>query len=196
MTFKEWFRTQYVPAQKWVLGEENGAGTGVWVYLTAGHQRLFYYAAEEERITKERVGPSRGQAPMAIIRGGTNTFANGKFRWNTHGHRDELQPCIEDYASVEGRTHWPDYHIERDASGKVVREGPRPFKTEADRLRYEELTGLRSADAGYVQSQEHPWEADNRKYAHLNLEEVTPKEFLDWGNVSPTEDEVDNVEYG
>lgn len=93
-----------------------------------------------------------GHAPAVF---NENWFQGGGFRYALHG---QLHPkldnvdCIPDYADEKGRKHWPKYVMVRDKkTGKVIREGPQPFGSKAERREYERLTGLQHRDNGLGQ---------------------------------------------
>ena len=114
----------------------------VWIKIPNG-QRLIYL---KNHLRKPK---RHGKAPVIFHENhwsGGDGQARGKFKYNDHGRCDEK--CIEDYASDKGRKLWPKYVVERDESGTITREGPAPFESKDERLRYEALTGQRQRDRG------------------------------------------------
>lgn len=115
--------------------------------------------------------------PAIAIKGNVNEYASGDWRWAPHEYGGGPQPCIDDFASDIARSEWKDYHIERDANGNITREGPKPFKSEAEQRSYEQLTGLVSARAGEIRPT-NPYEETFKQYPRLR--EKFP-EFANWG---------------
>lgn len=112
------------------------------------------------------------EMPLFNFNGDVNRFANGRWKYIPHGLDDNRDiPCIEDFASDVGRKHWKRYHVERNAEGKVLREGPMPFRDESEKRSYEQLTGMVAAGAGDLSKQEHPHEKYFKKWPHLRHQE-------------------------
>ena len=92
------------------------------------------------------------KAPRRYGRAPALKFENmvgGKFRYNTHGRpSDREDVVIEDYADPIGREAWKDYQVIQDRSGRIVAEGPKPFRNAAERREYEQLTGQRHREPG------------------------------------------------
>lgn len=112
------------------------------------------------------------EMPLFRFNGDVNRFANGRWKYIPHGLDDNRDiTCIEDFASDVGRQHWKRYHVERNAEGKVLREGPLPFRDESEKRSYEQLTGLVAAGAGDMAKREHPHEKYFQKWPHLRHQE-------------------------
>lgn len=71
--------------------------------------------------------------------------SHGRFRYIDHGMRTSVgdAPCIPDLADPMGKKHWPGYVSFQDPQTGKHFEGPRPFKSRAERQSYERLTGQR-----------------------------------------------------
>lgn len=95
--------------------------------------------------------------PSPHVGGDPNRYGSGRSRFITHGLDDSKElPCIEDLGCQTARTEWKDYHIERDAKGGIVREGPKPFKTRGDREAYYKRFGFEERGHGDSDHQRHP----------------------------------------
>ena len=121
------------------IEEDLGDGS-FWVFTEDGLRLVW-----ASRLL-QRAPVQYGKAPSIKF---VNRFPSGRSRYITHGLDDTRDiPCIEDYADDRGRKHWKDYVQIKDRHGNVVREGPKPFRSEAERRSYEKLTGLRHRDTG------------------------------------------------
>lgn len=156
--------------------------TGSFFHVSPGVKKLFFYDKEFEKATAEDKRSSI-QVPFGFVKGSPNHFANGEARWIDHGSGK----CIEDFADSVARQTWPRYHIERDASGRILHEGPEPFRSDEERLTYEREYGFTSCGSGDLRPQ-NPYKAEFEMYPELR--EKFP-EFADWGKRGRSIDESD-----
>lgn len=121
-----------------IAGRTSLNSWGFWVYEGVSGQRLI----DARRILKEMEKPDNFGGRFPAVH--DDNYWGTKFKYNTHGQK--AQDCIPDYADREGRKHWKDYVVVRDKSGNIVREGPKPFRSAAERKAYEKMTGQRHRD--------------------------------------------------
>ncbi len=69
-----------------------------------------------------------------------NYFADGTFRWLTHGVKHPL--CIEDLGCERAKTLWPNY-VQYFDKGGTFRHGPAPFASHDEKNSYYYLFGFR-----------------------------------------------------
>ena len=168
----EMFRS-YMERMGYKYDGPSAFGDGGYFETSPGVKRLFRYKAEFEKAN-QAPEESAVKVPFGYVKGGVNHFANGESRWLEH---DSGGRCIEDFADSVAREKWPRYHVERDKSGRIIREGPEPFRSDAERLTYEREFGFTSCGAGDLRP-ENPYKAEFEKYP--NLKAMFP-EFADWG---------------
>jgi hypothetical protein len=146
---------------------------GAFFEVSPGVKKFFNYQKEFTKATAHR-NRSDIPVPFGYVKGTVNHFANGESRWLEHESKGR---CIEDFADSVARESWPRYHIERDASGRIICEGPEPFRSDEERQTYEREFGFTSCGAGDLRP-ENPYKQEFETYPELRA--MFP-EFDLWG---------------
>jgi len=147
---------------------------GVWMQVETSRQRFISFREAWKELQEIESASSHLSVPTVIVKGDVNHFANGNWRWVEHSkHRD----VIEDFADQKARAEWPGYKVVRGEDGRVLREGPEPFKTVEEQNEYTRRFGFAVAGAGDMQ-RENPYAEEFKKYPRLK--ELFP-EFVNWG---------------
>jgi len=116
-----------------VVGQSSINPENVWVWAGQGRQVLKSFREEKKR---------RERSEMPAVH-----FENeigSEHKYVRFDGKKALEPdCLENYACPEGKERWHDYVVTKDG-----REGPRPFRSKAERKAFEKETGLRQLEKG------------------------------------------------
>lgn len=119
------------------------SGEKFWMVLWDKHRRVWRRWDPEKML-----GVPMKEYRKAVSLGDVNHFADGSFKYQTHGRRDKgWQPCIEDMACPEAARDWPDYVVTKDSDGNMI-QGPAPFRNSDEKREYQRRFGFRDADRG------------------------------------------------